>query len=263
MVDRHALYDRLEKHRFAGTGWSDDEGALAVAYGRDQVDCSAGELGSALRGLACFELEFPLRIRRDERSEIGSARCFGGIDAVDLLDVYYYDAIAVVMSGGRENLIAATQHVLTHYLRRHVRIARLSQIAICGATNEAAFALWIEPSSRLAVWNYRSYRSALLRLALSALLLLLLWLALSAAPTLIASASSVVAVAIARVTVLLLIAVAAVVGLLIVLLLLLRASTIDRAVAGLRIRKRSGVGVGSRLRRGLRRWSWCGRGKCW
>jgi hypothetical protein len=88
-------------------------------------------------------------------------------------------------------------------------------------------------------------------------------LALSAASTLIAPASSVVSLAIARMTVLLLVAVAAVVGLLIVLLLLLRASPVAGAVGGLRIRERSRVGVWGRLRRGLRRWSWCGRRKCW
>jgi hypothetical protein len=185
-----------------------------------------------------------------------------------LLDVDYDHAIAVIMSRGRENLIAATQHVLPHDLRRHIRVARLGQITVRGATNESALALRIEPSRRFAVWNYGGHWPALLLLALSTLLLLLLLrLALSAASTLIASASAVVSIALAGMTMLLLIAVAAMIGvtarLLIVLLLLLRASAVAGAVGGLRILERSRVGIGSRGRRGLRRWSWCGRGKCW
>src|SRR4051812_27880132 len=111
MVDRHALDDRLQKHGFSGAGGCYDQGAPAVANRGNEVDRTASELGSALRRLPCFELEFSLRIRSDERAEIRSARCFGGIDAIDLLDVDYDDAIAVIMSGGRENLVTAAQHV--------------------------------------------------------------------------------------------------------------------------------------------------------
>src|SRR4051812_44013436 len=105
MVDRHALDDRLQKHGFSRAGGCYDESALAIPNRRNEVDGSASELRSALRRLTGFELEFPLRIRCDEGSEIGSARCFSGIDTIDLLDVDYDDAIAVIVSGRRENLI--------------------------------------------------------------------------------------------------------------------------------------------------------------
>src|SRR3954465_11968053 len=62
MVDRDAFYDRLEEHGFSGPGRSDDERALAVADGRDQVDGAAGQLGSALGRTSRLELQFPLGI---------------------------------------------------------------------------------------------------------------------------------------------------------------------------------------------------------
>jgi hypothetical protein len=110
----------------------------------------------------------------------------------------------VIVPGGRENLVAATQHELTHDLRRNVRVARLGEIAICGAANEAAFALRIEPAGCLAVRYYWSERRALPLIPIStrsALLLLLLSAttalsaaALSPAATLVASTTSVVAI---------------------------------------------------------------------
>jgi hypothetical protein len=59
------------------------------------------------------------------------------------------------VAGGGEHLIAAAQHVLPHHLCRHVRVARLGEVAVGGAANEAAFALRIKPSRGLSVWNYR------------------------------------------------------------------------------------------------------------
>lgn len=102
------------------------------------------------------------------------------------------------MTRGREDLVAATQHVLPHYLRRHVSVTRLGEIAIGGASNEAAFALWIEPARCFAVWYYWSEWRALCLLAARTALLLLLLLSttttatLSATSTLIASATAVV-----------------------------------------------------------------------
>jgi hypothetical protein len=221
MVDRNAFNDRLQKHGFPCARGCNDERSLAVADWRNQVDCSTRELGSALGGFACFELQFSLGIRGNERAEIGTTRCFGWIDAVDLLDVDYYDTIAVVVACRRENLVAATEHVLSHDLWRHIRISGLRKIAVRCATNEPTFALRIVPAGGFAVGHDRSDWSALLWLAARSALLL--WLALSAASTLVASASSVVTVAIAGMT-LLLISLAMIgmsAHLLIVLLLLL------------------------------------------
>jgi hypothetical protein len=100
----------------------------------------------------------------------------------------------MIVSGGGEHLIAAAQHELPHYLCRHVRVARLGEIAVGGAANEATFALWIEPSSGLAVWNYRSDWGARCLLCACPAAASSAWsvlLALSAASALIAAASSV------------------------------------------------------------------------
>jgi hypothetical protein len=102
----------------------------------------------------------------------------------------------MVVAGGGENFVTATQHVLPHDLGRHVRVTRLGEIAVRGAANEPALALWIEPTGRLAIRNYRRERSALcaaLLLLLIAARTVLLSAALSAAPPLVASAPAVVA----------------------------------------------------------------------
>jgi len=118
----------------------------------------------------------------------------------------------MIVSGGGEHLIAAAQHELPHYLCRHVRVARLGEIAVGGTANEAAFALRIKPSSGLAVWNYRSDWGARCLLsscpaaATSSARSVLL--ALSAASALIAAASSVMTVVALTGVALLLIAIA-------------------------------------------------------
>jgi hypothetical protein len=146
----------------------------------------------------------------------------------------------MVVSGGGENLVATAEHVLPHDVRRHVRIAWLSEVAVRGSANESALALWIEPPRCLAIRNDWRYRCAI-ALALIGARRILLRLALSAAPALIAAAPSIVTigVALAGVAILILIAVAllgtaaqglrVVVPLLLLLLLLIPAAA---AVAG-------------------------------
>jgi len=117
----------------------------------------------------------------------------------------------MIVSGGGEHLIAAAQHELPHYLCRHVRVARLGEITVGGAANEATFALWIEPSSGLAVWNYRSDWGARCLLCACPAAASSAWsvlLALSAASALIAAASSVMTVVALAGVALLLIAIA-------------------------------------------------------
>ena len=79
----------------------------------------------------------------------------------------------MIVAGGGEHLVAAPQHVLPHYLRRHVRVAGFGQVAIRCAADESAFALRVEPAQRLAVWYYRREWSALCLLAARTALLLL------------------------------------------------------------------------------------------
>jgi hypothetical protein len=122
----------------------------------------------------------------------------------------------MIVSAGGEHLIAAAQHVLPHYLCGHVRVARLGEIAVGGAANEPAFALWIKPSGGLSVWNYRGDWCARRLLcscpaASSSSSSSSAWsvlLALSAASALIAAASSVVTVVALAGMALLLIAIA-------------------------------------------------------
>jgi hypothetical protein len=151
----------------------------------------------------------------------------------------------MIVSGGGENLIAAAEHVLPHDVRRHVRIAWLSEVAIRGSANESAFALWIEPTRCLAIRNDRRNGCAI-ALGLIGARRILLRLALSSAPALIAAASSIVAIviALAGVAIRILIAVAllrsaakrlrVVVPLLLLLLLLLIAAVaaVARSVRG-------------------------------
>jgi len=121
----------------------------------------------------------------------------------------------MIVAGGGEHLIAAAQHELPHYLCRHVRVARLGEIAVGGAADEAAFALRIKPSSGLAVWNYRSdwgarclFCSCPAAAAAAAPSAWSVLLALSAASALIAAASSVMTVVALAGVALLLIAIA-------------------------------------------------------
>jgi hypothetical protein len=106
----------------------------------------------------------------------------------------------MIVSGGGEHLIAAAKHELPHYLCRHVRVARLGEIAVGSAANKATFALWIKPSSGLAVWNYGSdwgARCLLCACSPAAAAASSAWsvlLPLSAASALIAAASSVMTV---------------------------------------------------------------------
>src|SRR6185312_11717138 len=127
----------------------------------DEVDGAAGQLGAALGGTSRLELELALWIRGDERSEIGTARCFGGIGPVDLQHIDDDDAIPVIVSRGRQNFVPAAEHVLSHCLRRHVRITGLGEVAVCRAANKSALALRVEPALRFAVGNDRSERRAL------------------------------------------------------------------------------------------------------
>jgi hypothetical protein len=108
----------------------------------------------------------------------------------------------MIVARRRENLITATQHVLSHDLRRYVRIAGLGEIAVRGAADEAAFSLRIEPACCLSIRNDRRDRRTL-----TSALLLAAWCvglpttattattaALPTASALIATATSIVTV---------------------------------------------------------------------
>jgi hypothetical protein len=140
----------------------------------------------------------------------------------------------LIVTGRRQNFVTAAQHVLPHDLRWHVRVARLSEVAVRRPANKAALALGVEPAGGFSIRNHWSKWCALSLIAARGALLLLLvaattststaaatTTALSAASALIASATSVLTVI--AIAVLALIAP------------LLSLSTAAAALAGLRI----------------------------
>jgi len=232
MVDRDPFYNRLEQHRFSGARGSDYESALAITDRRNEVDGAASQLGSTLRRTTRLELQFALGIRRDQRSEIGTARCFRRVDAVDLQDIYDDYAIPVIVTGRRQNFVTAAQHVLPHDLRRHVRIARLGEVAVRRPADEAAFALWVEPARSFSIRDHWSERCALSLIAAWPALLLLLVAATSTAAATTTSALSAASALIASATSVMTVIAIAVLALIALLSAIL---SLSAALAGLRI----------------------------
>jgi hypothetical protein len=109
----------------------------------------------------------------------------------------------MIVSGGGEQLVAASQHVLPHQLHRQVRITRLDQVAVGGAANEPTVALRIEPTGCFSVgddgcnWCSLSLVASASSRATTSTARSVLLPALSAAAALIASASSVTPVVVA------------------------------------------------------------------
>src|SRR5579863_9997957 len=159
VIHGHAFGDGLQQHRFAGASGRDDQGALAVADRRDEVDRAPGELGAGFRRASGFECEFPLGVRRDERAEIRPACSECRVGAVDLRDIDDGHTAALVAADRGIDGITATQCVLAHDVGWHVRVARLGQVACRGAPHVAAVPRRVEPAGGLAVgydWNRRS-----------------------------------------------------------------------------------------------------------
>jgi len=181
----------LEQHRFSGAGGSYDERALPVSDRRDEIDGAPRQLGSTLRGSTRFQLEFSLRIRGDERSEIRTAQRKCGIRSIYLRDLSDDSASPMIASRSCENCIAATKSILSREIGLHVCVGWIGEIAIRGASNESSFALRIIPACCLTVGNDRSHR-----LARSLIALLLLWSVVvsSASARIALIAASVVAV---------------------------------------------------------------------
>ena len=164
MIDRDAFGDRVQQHRLAGASRCDDERALAVADGRDEIDRAARELRATLRGTSRLEVQLPLGIGRGEGAEVRatSRRC--RILVVDLEQLDDRTATAVIATGARGDRVAAAETVLPDEIRRDVRVACVGEVAVRSATNEAAVARRIEPAQRLRIRNHRHLR--LLRLML-------------------------------------------------------------------------------------------------
>jgi hypothetical protein len=107
----------------------------------------------------------------------------------------------VIVSGGGDDLVAATQHVLANQLRRYISIAGLGEVAEASAANESAFALGIEPAYSLSIRNdwcewralFAAWSPSTLAAALTAALLSAASTTALSPAALIATAASVVA----------------------------------------------------------------------
>ena len=106
MIDRDAFDDCLEEHRLSGAGRRDNQCALSVTDWCDEVDGAARQLRSTFGRSARLELELALRVRRNERCEIGTTSGRRRIFIVDFLDVDDDYAVAMIVAGGGEHLVA-------------------------------------------------------------------------------------------------------------------------------------------------------------
>ena len=82
MIDRDAVGDRLEQHRLAGLGRTDDQAALSAAHRRDEVDHASGEFGRVIR----FQLKPLVWEDGGEVLEVRAGGGLGGAEPVDEVD---------------------------------------------------------------------------------------------------------------------------------------------------------------------------------
>ena len=158
MIDRDPLGDRLQQHRLSGARRRHDQGALAVADRRDQIDRPACELGADLRRLSRLEHELALGIGCGERAEIRAAEAAGGVAAIHGGHFCHREPAALVATRRRLDQVAAPKRELTHELRRDERIVRRREVALLGAAYEPAIARRIEPSGGGAVGDEYGHR---------------------------------------------------------------------------------------------------------
>ena len=78
MVGCDALGDGLQHHRLPGLGRRDDQRALALAEGAEQVDHAVGEVGLTLADQPALEPELLVGMDGAEAGEVGAAAELGG-----------------------------------------------------------------------------------------------------------------------------------------------------------------------------------------
>ena len=101
------LAEVLEQRRLARLGRRDDEPALALPDGRDDVDDAKADLGALAR-----ELEGLVRVDRDEVLEVGERLVLLGLHPASLRDFYEYAATVTTIAGEAFDLRPVAQAVV-------------------------------------------------------------------------------------------------------------------------------------------------------
>jgi hypothetical protein len=139
----------VEQRRLSGAGRCDDQGTLAIADRCDEVDRAPDQLRATLRGAPRLEVELPLRVRRRERVELGSAKRRFRRTVVDRRDLDQCRAPARIPARRPRDQVALSQAMLPNQERRDVRVAGVGEVARLRAPHEAAVAGGVEPPLRL------------------------------------------------------------------------------------------------------------------
>ncbi len=140
VVRRDGVREGLHDHRLAGLGGSDDEAALALADGSDEVDDPRRD--DALLGL---EPQAVLRVERRQLAELRAAAGLVGRHAVDRVELGQRRVLLAVAApadallllllalAGRldraGDRVALAQVVALDHLQRHVDVAAARQVA--------------------------------------------------------------------------------------------------------------------------------------
>ncbi len=127
----------LQHHGLAGARRRHDQGALALAERRDQVDDAGGDVldGAAL----AFELETLVRVERRQVVEIDAVAHLVGRREIDVVDLEQREIALAVL--GRADLaldgIAGAQAEAAHLGRADVDVVGAGQIVGLGRAQEA------------------------------------------------------------------------------------------------------------------------------
>ncbi|HMA21411.1 MAG TPA: hypothetical protein VKO87_11460, partial [Gemmatimonadaceae bacterium] len=104
-----------------------------------------------------FELELALGIGGGEGAKVGTSERSVGTVAIDLRYLGDNGSSAMVAAGRREHCITASKVVLTGDIWWNESVARIGQVAVCRAANEAAVACRVIPPGCFAVRNDRRH----------------------------------------------------------------------------------------------------------
>ena len=127
----------LHHHRLAALGRGDEQGALALADGGDQVDDAAGDV--LVRLDVALELELLLGEERRQVLEHDLVLALLGREVVDLVDLHQREVALAVL--GHPDLaldhVAGVQVEAAHLARREVDVVGRRHVARLGRAQEA------------------------------------------------------------------------------------------------------------------------------
>ena len=139
VVGADPLGDRLEDHRLSGLGGRDDECALALAEGGEDVDDAVGVVGLPLPHEAELEQELLVGMDRAQPVEVGASAHFGGRPAVH--GGHPLEARAPALAAGARlalDLVAGAELVLADEALAHVDVAAGGDVARLATPEESA-----------------------------------------------------------------------------------------------------------------------------